>query len=186
IDDTLSLLHHDSLQKATNMLVKASQIVMVSAGDAYEMGETFKNRLLKIGKLVITERRNDNLYFLASVAEVTSCFILISYSGETEQVIKIADKLVERQIPAIVLTSYGDNSLAQRFDTVLHLSTREKLVDNLGNFSSLISISMLLDILYASAFNADREVHYQKRLELSRGFEKRRMSHNPIINDHDV
>lgn len=184
IDDTLNLLQHDSLQKATFQLNRASKIIMVSVGDSYEMAETFKNRLLKIGKEVITDRRIDNLYFQACETSKETCFVLISYSGETEQLLKLADRLCERHLPTIVITSYGGNSLSQQFNTILYLSTREKLVDNLGNFSSLLSISLILDILYASIFNENHDNNYQKRLSFSRSFEKKRISHNPIINDH--
>ncbi|MET3558141.1 DNA-binding MurR/RpiR family transcriptional regulator [Streptococcus rupicaprae] len=182
VEDSLDLLEHDSLQKATCLLLEPQHIIIGAAGDPLEMAETFKNRMLKIGKSVQVERRGDNLFFQAKTAPKTTCFILLSYSGELEQLLKTADVLRRRKLPFFALTSYGDNQLTRLADLTLHLSTREKLVDNLGNFSSLLSLSFVLDVLYANVFAHQYDSHYSNRMELSRGYEKKRKSDNPIIN----
>ncbi|MXQ48966.1 SIS domain-containing protein [Streptococcus pneumoniae] len=183
ITDTVDLMHHDSLQKATRLLLTSQKIVIGSAGDALEMAETFKNRMVKIGKFVYVERRMDNLFYQASISDKESCFILISYSGEVDAILRIARVLTERQIPFFVLTSYGSNQLSELSPLTLFLSTREKLVDNLGNFSSLLSISFILDTLYANIFSHHFNNNYNKKVSMTRNYEKKRRSENPIIMD---
>ena len=97
VHDSLSLLNHDILQKATRILEKSNNIQFGVVGDAYEMAETFKNRMIKIGKQVTIERRLDNLYFTALQASNETCFVLISYSGETESILKVAEVLKQRK-----------------------------------------------------------------------------------------
>ncbi|AXQ77750.1 MurR/RpiR family transcriptional regulator [Streptococcus chenjunshii] len=181
VQDSLSLLNHDILQQATRMLERATNIQFGVVGDAFEMAETFKNRMVKLGKPVTIERRLDNLFFAALQASHESCFILVSYSGETESILKVAEVLKKRHLPTIVLTSFGDNSLSQMFNMVIRISTRETLVENLGNFSSLISISFILDSLYASYFQRDYDKHYRQKIKLSRTFEQKRKSNNPLL-----
>lgn len=183
VQDSLSLLHHDSLQAATRLLSTARTIYLGMVGDAFEMAETFKNRMIKIGKTVIVERRSDNLYYTACQAPKDSCFILISYSGETQLLLKVAKQLRNRKISTIVLTSFGENTLSSMFDVVIHLSTREKLVENLGNFSSLISVSFILDTLYAPVFQTDHNAYYKMKSDLSHAYEEKRHSTNPLIDD---
>lgn len=183
IADTLGLMHHDSLQKATQLLLTHQNIFVGAAGDPLEMAETFKNRMIKIGKNVQVERRADNLFYLASTADQTTCFILISYSGGVETILRTAKVLKERQIPFFVLTSYGSNHLSEISPLVLYLSSREKLVDNLGNFSSLISVSFLFDVLYANVFSKDLEKNHTQKVAIVRDYERKRRSDNPIIND---
>lgn len=183
IEDTVELLHHDSLQKAERMLHTARELYVGSAGDTFDLANVFKNRCLKIGKKVTVEIRNDNLFYQACYAPNDSCFILISYSGETAMILKVAEKLRERQIPTIVITSYGDNQLSQLFETVLYISTHEKLVENLGNFSSLLSVHFILDVLYASIFNTCRQENYENRIRAAYEFEQARKSKNPLIRD---
>ena len=181
VEDSLSLLHHDSLQAATKLLSNAAIIYLGMVGDTFEMAETFKNRMIKIGKTVIVERRTDNLYYSACQVPKDACFILISYSGETESLLKVAKLLQNRKIPTIVLTSFGENALSSMFDIVIWISTREKLIENLGNFSSLISVSFILDTLYASVF----QKHYQTKCDLSQMYEQKRRSLNPLLNDSE-
>lgn len=97
VEDSLSLLHHDSLQAATKLLSNAAIIYLGMVGDTFEMAETFKNRMIKIGKTVIVERRTDNLYYSACQVPKDACFILISYSGETESLLKVAKLLQNRK-----------------------------------------------------------------------------------------
>lgn len=184
VEDSLSLLH-DSLQAATKLLSNAAIIYLGMVGDTFEMAETFKNRMIKIGKTVIVERRTDNLYYSACQVPKDACFILISYSGETESLLKVAKLLQNRKIPTIVLTSFGENALSSMFDIVIWISTREKLIENLGNFSSLISVSFILDTLYASVFQKHYTKNYQTKCDLSQMYEQKRRSLNPLLNDSE-
>lgn len=185
VEDSLSLLHHDSLQAVTKLLSNAAIIYLGMVGDTFEMAETFKNRMIKIGKTVIVERRTDNLYYSACQVPKDACFILISYSGETESLLKVAKLLQNRKIPTIVLTSFGENALSSMFDIVIWISTREKLIENLGNFSSLISVSFILDTLYASVFQKHYTKNYQTKCDLSQMYEQKRRSLNPLLNDSE-
>lgn len=185
VEDSLSLLHHDSLQAATKLLSNAAIIYLGMVGDTFEMAETFKNRMIQIGKTVIVERRTDNLYYSACQVPKDACFILISYSGETESLLKVAKLLQNRKIPTIVLTSFGENALSSMFDIVIWISTREKLIENLGNFSSLISVSFILDTLYASVFQKHYTKNYQTKCDLSQMYEQKRRSLNPLLNDSE-
>lgn len=185
VEDSLSLLHHDSLQAATKLLSNAAIIYLGMVGDTFEMAETFKNRMIEIGKTVIVERRTDNLYYSACQVPKDACFILISYSGETESLLKVAKLLQNRKIPTIVLTSFGENALSSMFDIVIWISTREKLIENLGNFSSLISVSFILDTLYASVFQKHYTKNYQTKCDLSQMYEQKRRSLNPLLNDSE-
>lgn len=185
VEDSLSLLHHDSLQAATKLLSNAAIIYLGMVGDTFEIAETFKNRMIKIGKTVIVERRTDNLYYSACQVPKDACFILISYSGETESLLKVAKLLQNRKIPTIVLTSFGENALSSMFDIVIWISTREKLIENLGNFSSLISVSFILDTLYGSVFQKHYTKNYQTKCDLSQMYEQKRRSLNPLLNDSE-
>lgn len=183
VEDTVSLMHHDSMQKATRMLLEAETIVISAAGDFIEVANTFRNRMLKIGKNVIIENRMDNFYFQAAYANKKQCFILLSYSGEVETLLLVAQKLVDLQIPFMSITSYGENRLANCSPLTLHLSTREKLVDTLGNFSSMVSLSLLLDTLYSGVFSENYEENYRNRRKVTHEFERKRRSNNPLLND---
>lgn len=75
--------------------------------------------MLKIGRLVTIETRANAAFYRASHADpARSLFILFSYSGETEQLLRVARKLNERTVPLIAITSFGGNSLSALADIV--------------------------------------------------------------------
>lgn len=183
VSDTLSLVQFELLEKAKHILTHHDTICIFSAGDAIVPAYNFKNKLVRLGKHVDVFERGDLAYFAAGQGRSDTCFILISYSGETKENIRVARKLKEHQTPLIAITSFGDNTLTELADITLHLSTREKLINNLGNFSSVLSVMYLFDVLYACIFGDDYEMNYQKKIENAQSFETYRHSSNPLLND---
>lgn len=182
VDDTLSLNNHDNIQKAIRLLEKSNCIHLCSVGDSIALASIFRDRMLRLGKKVIVESRADNCFHEACFSTDSDCFILISYSGETEGILKIAKKLQERGMPFLVITSYGGNSLTRFSKSIpLHISTRENLIENLGNFSTDVSILFLLDTLYASYFAENYEINYLVRNKDAKEYQNKRSSNNPLI-----
>lgn len=183
IKDTLTLIHHDTLQQAANMLEKAKNIYVCSSGASKDIAKVFKDNMLKIGKTVISYHNTSDIYYEACFRDQTSCFIIISYSGETARAVKVAQKLKERHIPMIVITSYGQNTLTNLSECCLYISTRQKLISNLGNFSINLSILYILDILYANCFHFHYQQYLKDKIKHSQEMEIDRKSSNPILRD---
>lgn len=188
IQDCLSLIHHDSLQQAINMLNKAKHIYICASGAQVELASVFKVKMMKIGKGVVVYSHAEDIYYQACYCEQDSCFIMISYSGETDKILKVAKKIKERGIDGLAMTSYGNNTLSSLIDCCLYVSTREKLVSNLGTFGLNICIMYLLDVLYSNCFNSDYENNLDKKIKNSLAFEKSeriggRHSDNPILKE---
>ena len=183
IEDVLTLLDHDQLQAAITLLKNADFIYVFSLGVQLDIAQTFKDKILKIGKNVMTEEKADEMFYRSKYCNEKSVFLLISYSGETETLLRIAKQLKIRHIPLLAITTYGENSLFQYADPILYVSSREKLIENLGSFSMNLSVLFLLDILYANLFNEDRQNHYDKRVDASKSFEQYRTTYNSLLKD---
>lgn len=181
VDDTLKLIGHDGLQNAVNCLNNSDIIYVYSAGVQGDVAQTFKDKMLKIGKNVVLETKMNELYYRASYCPPNCTFIILSYSGEIVSELRGVKKLKERHIPLLAITSYGESTLSSYADYVLNVSTREKLKDNLGDFAMNISTMLILDILYVNIFNTDYSTHAERRNSSSQGFDLFRTSHNPKI-----
>ena len=140
--------------------------------------------MIKVGKTVSVERRGDNAFFKANYSDSNSLFILLSYSGETDNLLKIAHRLNEKQLPFVAVTTMGGNSLTELTNNVVYISTREKLINNLGNFSSVLSAMFVLDILYADFVNENQEQALDNKKQVSKLFENKRSSKNPLLEDN--
>lgn len=183
IDDTLSLLHHDLFQKAIQILIHAENIHIYSKGTALNIAESFKEKMMKIGKNVyIVSNSNYQRYDVYCVKK-QDCVIFISYSGETKSIIQMAETCVQRQIPFITMTSYGENTLSHMGNAKLYISTRENLRHNIANFNSNLSISFLLDVLYSAYFSINYKENFEYKIAITKKLEYYRHSTNPILSD---
>jgi len=186
VKDTLSLLHHDLLQRAVAMIAKSESIHVYSYGTALNIAESFKEKMMKIGKNVyITNNLNYQRYEVNCLSQ-KDCVIFISYSGETKSIIEMAETCVYKRIPFLTLTSYGENTLSKLGGANLYISTRENLTRNIANFNSNLSINFLLDVLYSVYFSMDYARNFEYKLSLARKKESNRSSTNPILIDDNI
>lgn len=185
VKDTLSLMQYDMLVKAVTILKRSSALYVFSAGTSLNVAETFREKMMKIGcNVVISNNLNYQLY-MANCLGKGDCALIISYSGETDKVVQIAESCQGRGVPIIALTSFGENTLSRMAACKLFLSTRESLFYNIGDFSSHVSVLLLLDILYSAYFLQDYEHNYDKKVELVTRLENLRHSTNPYLSAPD-
>lgn len=183
IKDSMSLLHHDTLQKALNLLKYSQSIHVYSFGTALNLAESFKERMLKIGKNVIISNNMNYQLYEANCIPKGDVAILISYSGETEKIICVAEACKKRGIPIIAISSFGENTLSRMATCNLTMSTKESMFYNIGDFSTHLSIHFILDILYSTYFLINYEKNYEAKLKETTELESRRSSTNPIISN---
>lgn len=193
IRDGLGVLSMDVLEQAVQILDRAETIHILSSGSHQAMAYVFQGKMSQIGKRVICwNQLYGNMAAMISAHPQTECCILASYSGETIECHAAARLAASVGLPTIAITSFGNNTLSSLCDCVLNVSTREKLINNLGNFCFPLSLMFVLDLLYAGVFNQNYEKCLNKRLETAQRLENPtryfpglpRHSDNPMINDN--
>lgn len=182
LHETLQAIDHDSLNKALKLMLSAKEIVIISSGTQASLAKSFQEKMLKIGANVTIESQLDLAYYRICYAKNT-LYIIISYSGQTPQTLKLANKIKERHLPIIALTTKGIHPLYQLANVCLYLSTHESLIQNVGNFGTNISTLFLLDLLYAQYFNQDYHNNISKRFDSSSSFQTMRKATHPSIKD---
>ena len=183
IDDSLSLVNHDSLQKAVYLLNNTHRIFLFAIGTSALLGEMFKQKMTRISKTVVTEYLVGEYGFHCNLIEPQDCAILISYTGETHNVIQYAKKLKEMNIPTIIITSLDDNTLKEYSHIVLHVSTREKQFSKIATFTSEYSIQFILDVLYSCYFSLNYQKNLETKTTLSKYEEQTKNIKVPIIKE---
>lgn len=182
--DTASLIHHDTLQKAIQILRKANVVKVFAIANLNFIGEEFVFKLNRIHKKAYIEPVQDNQFQDAIMTTSDECAICLSYSGETPTLLKTANFLEENKVPIIAITSFGKNSLSDLATVTLNVSTREKSFSKIAGFTSLESMNIVLNILYSCLFslnyqaNLDYKINVAKRVELNREID------NEIIEEH--
>lgn len=181
--DTLSLMKHDDLQKAVAILKKANVIHLSAISYSLLLGQTFQLNMNRLGKLVNICSINGEELFMNHLIHKEDCLLIISYSGQIEQMIQLARLAKRKNVPIIVITSVGNNELKKYGDVVLNISTREKLYSKIGGFVNENSIKLILDILYACYFELDYDDSLNKRITISKESETTRFASLKVMKE---
>ena len=161
IRDTEQLNHHDDLQHAIRLLEDAKTIDVYGVLDNVLLAKHFKALMMYIDKDVQVIDQVTGQKRSACLANKNHCAIIISYSGQTREMVEVAEIYHKRQIPFISITCMAENSISRLANATLYLSSREMLHIKIGDFASTTSLKYLFDVLYAGIFSKN----YQKNLE---------------------
>lgn len=161
IQDTEKLNQHDELQQAIRILEKAEIIDVYGILDRILLAKCFQTMMADIGRNVHVIDQITGQKRSACLADEKHCAIIISYSGQTKEMVEVAEIYHKRNIPFISITCMAENSISRLADAHLFLSSREMLHIKIGDFASTTSLKYLFDILYAGVFSYD----YKKNLE---------------------
>ena len=79
---------------------------------------------------------------------------LISYTGETDDIIEVANQLEVNNVTTVSLTSLRDCRLSKTCSYQLYVQASESW-DRLGGMSSRISTLNMIDVLFTALINTD-------------------------------
>lgn len=173
IADTLSLLHHDQLQQAKEMLLSAKTVKIFTSSTNALMVQDFVLKMNRIKqKVTICTIHTEHIYE-AFNSDSTTCAVVLSYTGDTKIVRGTLEVLKKKNVPIIGVTSIGSNLLSENADCVLNLTTRERLYSKIGSFSINTSIAYLFDVLYSCVFAAFYTQNLRHLIEIGRHADNR-------------
>lgn len=184
IEDTLSLLKNEDLTKAVQLLEQAQTINIYGISNSLLMAYDFKHKMLRINRHVEIMNLPEEQVYVAVNSSPKNTAILISYTGETPEILKIAGILRERGTPIIAITSIGENSLQTNADCTLSISTREKLFSKIATYSTNHSIHLVLDILYSCLFKQNYSANLAYKTDISKKIDIR-ITHSELIQESD-
>lgn len=185
IDDTLSLVRHDDLQKAVQMIKKASSIYVFAVSNNGLITQEFAHNMSRIEKKVTICNLQGELVYSAINADIQSCAIIVSYSGETPILSRVIQALKMNGIPIIAITNIGENTVSRNADVVLRICTREKLYSKIATFSTDVSFEYILDLLYSCVFSLDYDKNLERKTKISQMIEKGRFSTIDIMKEDE-
>ncbi|QZT30475.1 SIS domain-containing protein [Streptococcus suis] len=183
VDDTSSLLEVRDLNHAIRLLQPAQTIHIFAASNNLLNAQEFAHNMSRIQKDVRVHQLQGEIHFNAYLAQENSCAIIISYSGGTKSLIRVANILRSKKIPIIALTSLGDNPISQLADVTLRLATKERLYSKIGTYSTDTSITYLLDVLYSCIFAKDYQDNLTLRQVSSQFIESERFTDSSILQE---
>ena len=148
IDETVDLISEEELDKAVELLTNAKTIYIFSVGVSSLVGLDFYYKLSRINKRCIVHE-DTHLQVTSSVLmQEGDVAVVISYSGETKEVLLCAKNARENNVPVIAITKDSiDNKLESFSDISLHVPYVEKSLRE-GAMTSRISQLAIIDMLF--------------------------------------
>ena len=182
ISDTIQLLNFQQLENIVNLLYQHHDIDIYGYGNSLLAAMSFQHKMMRIDRNVNLKILQGEQAFMSYNSNANHIAMIISYSGETNELIQIAQTLKEKKTPIIVLTSIGDNRLSHYGDYILNIGSREKIFTKIAPFSSQISMEYLLNLIFSCIFQKDYDENIYNKIN----YDKKNDSRHPLsspIND---
>jgi DNA-binding MurR/RpiR family transcriptional regulator len=127
IQKTFELIDMERIETTTKMLHESKHVLFFGVGDTAGFCEMMVRNLRVAGKASEHHiHRHEMLHMLDQMSHHDVLF-LISLSGETPQVLEMAEKAKQREIPIISLTHFTKNSLQEAAAVNLYCFAPKKM-----------------------------------------------------------
>ena len=155
--DTRNLLDFEALDHAAELIDRAESVGIYTQSHNLYPAQMFCDRLLSAGKQATCFESFERNIRLALASGPQDAAILISYSGLSTNLVKLAPTLLEHKTPCIYIGTPHGCRLNPGMEVYLQVSDRESLQNRITQFASHIAVQYVLDTLYGCFFARDYE-----------------------------
>ncbi|ERJ13657.1 MurR/RpiR family transcriptional regulator [Haloplasma contractile] len=146
IEETKNIIDLDELDKAVDIIVNSNRKYFFGLGNSGIVARECKYRLLRIGLHVDAIVESHFQAMSASTLSSEDVVVLISVSGSTKDIIKVAKIAKENNVKVIVITNYSKSPVTKYADLVLYSVRKEGPLEG-GSLISKISQLYVVDVL---------------------------------------
>lgn len=148
VDKTTELLSEEEVERGIEVLSNCKNINIFGIGSSSIVGQDLYHKLARIGKRA-TYCADSHLQVSTSVLlEQDDVALVISYSGETKEMLECARNAKKKGSTVIAITKASlNNPLEKLSDIVLKIAPKERELRE-GAISSMISEIAIIDILF--------------------------------------
>ncbi len=151
IYDTVEVIEEEALSRAIEVLATARRIQLFGCGRSGIMAQDAENGFLKLGLWARAFSDSHNAAQACSTLGQGDAILIISYSGTTKEVLKVAEIARSNGVTIIAITRYAKTPLSRLADINLWTSSPESHFRSDG-VSSRFAHLCIIDALYAGLF----------------------------------
>lgn len=149
IEDTKNLIDPAHLEQCVALLVKAQSVLLFGMGASFGVARDAYLKFLRINKPCIVNEDWHSQLLTARNSKPEDLGIVISYSGETAEILECMKEMQINRTPIIAITRFVASPVAKLADYTLYTADNESLFRS-GAMSSRISQLNVIDILYTA------------------------------------
>lgn len=172
--DTFRLIGNDNLFEIVDILLNATYIDIYSNGTNQIVNAEFQMNMMKIGKVVSLFHLSTLQICCAINSNNQHVAIIVSQSGETEDMINVAEYLIKNKTPIVCITRSQQSTLGKMADKLIYIGSNEMAYKKITHFSSSVAIKYIFDVLFSCIYsrefekNFERNKKYEKELNMAR------------------
>ena len=136
-----------TFEKVIEMMSKAHQIDFYGSGVSNLICHDAMVKALRMGIPSTAYSFYSEMAMHALMSSRDNLAIILSYTGQTEDTLRVAKYLQENSIPSVSITSHTDNALLELCNINLFVDSYESAF-RIGGMSSRLSSQHLLDVLF--------------------------------------
>lgn len=154
IEETSLLADEKVLYEVAKGIMKADVIDFYGVGASNNIAFDAAFKFMRIGKIVGCLSLIDRQKIQAINSNKNHFAVLISYSGETKEILEIAYILQNNNVPSVSITSRTENKLMNKTLYNLFVTSKESNLRN-GAIASRTSTLYMVDLLYTTCISLD-------------------------------
>lgn len=149
IDDTLAVLDYKEIEKAVNAIHNAKRVDFYGVGASGIIALDGQQKFMRINKFCSAYTDPHLQITAAANIKKGDVAVVISYSGETKDIVDSMRVAKESGATIISITKFGKNTLSQEADINLFLSSPETTIRS-GAMGSRIAQLNVVDIIFSA------------------------------------
>lgn len=149
LEDTKSLMDPKNLEQCVSLLEKARTVLLFGIGASFGVARDAYLKFLRINKPCLVNEDWHSQLLMARNSRPDDLGIVLSYSGETLEILECMKEMRKNGTPIIIITRFVTSPAAKLADYSLYTAANESLFRN-GAMSSRISQLNVIDILYTA------------------------------------
>lgn len=160
IDLCFMHLDTDTLQQCASFIKNADRVFIFASGDSKIRAHSFQIKLSKINKYItIISELTEWAYHTANMQK-SDFALFLTYHGLSEEYIKAAQSLFNRNVPFGVITSASKSKLINLGTLTIQLPNLEEKFNKISTFSSQVAFEFILNVLYSYYYQLDYEKNF--------------------------
>lgn len=154
IIDTSGLNSPDTIQEVIRLMQTSKRIDFYGIGPSHVVSMDAQIKCMRLGIPSAAPTDSQSMLINARAYPDGALAFLISYTGETDAIIHVAQELNAAGVTTVSMTSFTENRLSQISSYKLFVQSSESW-NRLGGMSSRISTLNLIDVLFTALINAN-------------------------------
>lgn len=157
LNATLDTLTQEELDKAIKIIYDYDTIAFFGLGASALVALDGYHKFLRSDKTPLFANDFHMQLMLATTLKKNTCAIVISHSGENKDTLELAQKLREKNIKTIGITSYGNSALTKIVDLTLLSISEETKYQNEALHAIIAQISLIDTLFVLTAMKDDQQ-----------------------------